>query len=173
MKNWLRNLAVLAVAVAIALPSLAFAQKTEKGEKKKKGDGAPTAVSQLKKQIGALDLNEEQKKKIHDIIAEYSPKLAEAQKAASETLTPEQRKARQEASAKAKADGLKGKAAQEAVAKAVNLTGDQKEKAEKAEAHLREIVGNLRKAVGGVLTEEQKTKAGLNAPAKGKKKADK
>lgn len=170
MKNWLRNLAVVAIVAAIAVPSLALAQKAEKGEKKKKGDGAPTAVAQLKKQLGALDLTEEQKKKLHDIMAEYSPKLAEAQKAASEALTPEQRKARQEAAAKAKSDGLKGKAAQEAVAKAINLTGDQKEKADKAEAHLRELVGEMRKAVSGVLTDEQKAKAGLNAPTKGGKK---
>lgn len=57
----------------------------------------------------------------------------------------------------------------------MNLSADDKAKLEAAEKELADGVAEFRKAVAGVLTDEQKTKAGFNTPAgkgkgKGKKK---
>jgi hypothetical protein len=88
-------------------------------------------------------------------------------------MTAEVRKAKKEAADKAKAEGKKGKEAKAAVDAAGNLGDDAKAKLEAAQKELATLAAGFQKAVGEVLTAEQKTKAGLDAPAKGKKKKDK
>ncbi|MFO0902101.1 MAG: Spy/CpxP family protein refolding chaperone [Pirellulales bacterium] len=167
MKTWIR---FVAVALVVALASTSLVAQEAKGKKKKGGDQTPQAIAQLQKKLDELGLSDEQKAKIKEIVAQHSPKVAEAQKKAGSVLSPEQRKVRQEAMAKAKSDGKKGKEAAEAVAAALNLSADDKAKLEAANKEAADAVAAMRKAVSDVLTDEQKAKAGLNAPVKGKKK---
>ena len=153
MKSLVQKLFLLSLAVAVALP-LAAQDK----EKKKKGDGGP--VAEVKKKISELDLKEDQKKKIDDIIANYSPKLADAAKAAGEAP----RKMR-EAKKKLQDEGKKGKELNAAVKDEAKLTAEEQTGYDKLEALTREF----RAAVAAELTDEQKEKGGFN---KGKKKKD-
>lgn len=168
MKLWTKL--TLAVTLVIAIAATGTAQAQEKG-KKKVGGGAPPAVAALKGQIDKLELKDDAKKKVDALMAEHEPKVAAAQKKVNDLLTADQKKARAEASAKAKSDGKKGKEAADAVNAAMGLTGDQKAKFDAAQAELQAAIGAMRKAVGESLSDEQKAKAGLNANPKAKKKA--
>ncbi len=99
-------------------------------------------------------------------IKELAKASAEKIKAAEEKvgLTPEQKKARTEAQAKAKADGKTGKEAKEAVDAAMKLTDEQKA----AQKEVDELRAGLRKEAMALLTAEQKAKAGIK---EGKKRA--
>ena len=154
MKSLVQKLLLLSLAVAIALPLAA----QDKEKKKNKGGGAPSAVADVKKKLADVDLKEDQKKKVDDIVAEYTPKLAEATKAAGEAP-----KKINEARKKAKEDGKKGKEAQAYVKDNAKLTAEEQTAYDKLES----LNSEFRSAVAAVLTDEQKEKAGLN---KGKKK---
>jgi Spy/CpxP family protein refolding chaperone len=153
MKSLVQKLMLLSLALAIALP-LAAQDK----EKKKKGGGEPGAIAQIKKALASVDLKEEQKKKIDDLVAQYMPKLREATKAAGDAP-----KKVADAKKKVKEEGKKGKEAAAAVKDAAKLTADEQSAMEKLES----VSQDFRTAVMAVLTDEQKEKAGLN---KGKKK---
>jgi colicin import membrane protein len=184
MKTLLKSVVLVALALAVAAPlSAGEGEKKAEGKKPaaKKADGAKKAaakkaagkkrapgaqaVNALLKRLSAAELSDEQVAKIKEIAAEYAPKLVEARQ--KQGLSKEQQAAMKEARAKAKADGLKGKAAAEAVAKAVNLSDDQKA----AQAAVRELSAALNKAALAVLTDEQRAKiAPKRAANKGAKK---
>jgi Spy/CpxP family protein refolding chaperone len=168
MKKFVRLAAALALAAVIALPVLA--QEKEKKARKNAKGGAPAAIAAVEKKLEGLDLTAEQKTKIKDLATEYAGKMTEPQKTVNSVMTNEVRKAKKDAADKAKAEGKKGKEAKAAVDAAGNLTADAKSKLEAAQKELATLAAGFQKAVGEVLTAEQKTKAGLDAPAKGKKK---
>ena len=151
MKSLVQKLLWLSLAVAVALPLVA-----QDKEKKKGRGGGP--VAELKKAISALDLKEDQKKKIEDVIANYSPKIAEAVKAAGDA--PQKMR---DARKKLQDEGKKGKELNAAVKDTAKLTAEEQAGYDKLEALTREF----RSAVAAELTDEQKEKANLN---KGKKK---
>ncbi|MFO0821007.1 MAG: hypothetical protein U1A77_23880 [Pirellulales bacterium] len=169
MKTLLRTLAVVALALLISVPAVA----QEKKKKGKGGNQTPQAVAAIQKQLEGLDLSDEQKGKIKEVVASYSGKLTEAQKKVGGLMTAEQRAKAKEATDKAKADGKKGKELRDAVEAAVGLSGDDKAKMQAAQKEVNDLAGEFRKAVAEVLTDEQKAKAGLNAPEKGKGKKKK
>ena len=169
MKTLFRTLAVVALALLITVPALA----QEKKKKGKGGNQTPPAVAAVEKQLASLELSEEQKGKVKEVVEKYTGKLAEAQKKVADLMTPEQRAKTKEATEKAKADGKKGKELRSAVEAAVGLSGDDKAKMQAAQKEVSDLAGEFRKAVGEVLTDEQKAKAGLNAPEKGKGKKKK
>ena len=153
MKSLVRKLGLLSLALIIALP-LAAQDK----EKKKKNGSEPEAVAKIKKALADVDLKEDQKKKVDDLVAQYTPKLNDAAKAAGEA--PRKMK---EANKKAKDDGKKGKELAAATKEGAKLTPEEQTAYDKLESLQQEF----RSAVMAVLTDEQKEKAGLN---KGKKK---
>ncbi|MCR9118235.1 MAG: Spy/CpxP family protein refolding chaperone [bacterium] len=153
MKHVVRSLVVLALAVAVASPIFAADKKKEEGKKKKPAASA-MVLKQAMNRFKKVELSDEQKAKIEKLAADWAPKVAEARKAAN--LKPEQMKARREAMAKAKADGLKGKEAAKAVAAALNLSDEQQATMKKAAGVMKEFNA----AVMGVLTDEQKAKLG-------------
>ena len=112
-----------------------------------------------------IELSDDQKQKVAELNKKFASKLADARKKIG--LTKEQRQARAEAFKKAKADGKKGKEIREAVNAAVDLTKDQKAAAEA----LRTLQVEIRAALMGVLTDEQK--AGLRKGGGRKKDARK
>lgn len=155
MKSFAKVLFAFLLVALVAGPVLG--QGAEK-KNKKKGQNTPPAVAQALKKVESLGLTDEQNTKLKSIASEFAPKFVAANKKLSDALTAEQKKAKQDAQAKAKADGLKGKPAAEAVATAVNLTDDQKKVDQEVKDELKKLSADLNTAVLGVLTPEQKEK---------------
>jgi Sec-independent protein translocase protein TatA len=155
MKSLVQKMLLLSVAVAIAIP---LAAQDKEKKRKKNGGGDPQAITKMKDALASIDLKEDQKKKIDEIVAEYTPKLKDAAKAAGEAP----RKVR-EAQKAAKDSGKKGKELQAAVKEGAKLTPEEQTAMDKLDS----LGQDFRRAVSAVLTDEQKEKAGLN---KGKKK---
>jgi len=159
MKNLLKSLVLVCLAVAIAMP---LAAQEDKKKKKKKGANNRSALTAFVKKVSdKVDLTDEQEAKIKKLQEEATPKLAEANK-----VIGKKRRELGAARKKAIADGKKGKEAQAAAEAAVGLTADEKA----ALAKTREIQTGFQKAVAGLLTDEQKAKAGLVRGKKKKKK---
>jgi len=155
MKSVVRTLFTLALAVLIASPLLAGEGKRKKA-KPKPQDPAAGILKSLEK----AELTPEQVTKIKELAQASAEKIKAAE--AKVGLTPEQKKARQEAQAKAKADGKTGKEVQAAVDAAMNLTEAQKA----AMKDVAELRAALRKEALALLTPEQKAKAGIKQPKK-------
>lgn len=139
--------------------------------KKKKGAGKKQTVrpvAAMEKQLAALDLSDDQKKKTDEILAKYNEKFAAVQ--GKNPLSKEQRQARKEAMDKAKAEGKKGPELKAAVDAAVILTAEQEEAQQKAQAATKELQASLKKDVSEVLTAEQAAKLSSKGKGKGKKK---
>lgn len=160
MKTIVKALMVLGM---IGMISLAFAQEKKGG----KGKGANPAAGVLKKVDSLTDLTAEQKEKIAKIKAEHEPKLAAAAKKVNDSLTPEQRRARQEAQKAGKDAGKKQKEIQAEAVAAMKLTADQKKAFDAAQKELDDANAAFRTALSGVLSDEQKAAVGLKG--KGKK----
>ena len=162
MKNLLKSLVLVCLAVAITLPLAA--QDAKKKKKKGAGKAQQSALARVDKQLSAkADLTDEQSAAIKKLQDEAQPKLAEANK-----VIGKKRRELAAARKKAAADGKKGKEAQEAAEAAVGLTADEKA----ALAKTREITQGFQKAVRALLTPEQLEKAGLKRGGKKKKKKD-
>jgi Spy/CpxP family protein refolding chaperone len=131
---------------------------------KKQAQNPPRQIVAVEKQLAELNLTDDQKKKVDDILASYKPKFADAQ-AKAPKLTKEQRQAQKEATEKAKADGKKGKELQAEVNAALNLTDEQKKEREAAASATKELQASLKKELAGVLTADQ-----AKVLSKGKKK---
>jgi hypothetical protein len=159
MKTFVKALMVLSL---VTLIGVAFGQDN-KGKRK----GGNPAAGLLKKVDELADLTAEQKEKIAAIKKEHEPKVAEAAKKLNDSLTPEQRRARQEAQKAAKDAGKKGKEAQAEALAAMKLTDEQKKAFDTTYKLMNDATTALRNALAGVLSDEQKATAGL---AKGKKK---
>jgi Spy/CpxP family protein refolding chaperone len=152
----------VALLIAFAFAALAATGSAQE-PKKKKAAAPPQAVNQMLKKTESLGLSEEQQKKIKEIAESYTPKFRELNQKLPALLTAEQKKARQEAQAKNKADGKKGKEAQAALEAAAPLTDEQKKVQAEVQASQKELNTKFRDEVLSVLTREQKEKF---APAK-------
>ena len=172
MYRSLKFVAALTLVAIVATTS--FGQDADKKKKKKKDAPQPQAISALMKKVEGLGVTEDQTAKLKKIGAEFGPKFAELNKKLASVLTDEQKQARKDAAAKAKADGKKGKEARDAVNAALALTADQQKVQTEVQASLKELSGKLNEAVMGVLTPEQKEKLApaKNPGKKGKKKAE-
>jgi Spy/CpxP family protein refolding chaperone len=163
MKSFLSKL-VIAGCVLSILTALVAVQDSVGQEKKKKQKADPTA--NIKKKLDSAELPADVLEKAKKIVEEHAPKIAEAQDKVNAILTPEQRQARQAAQKAAKDAGKKGKEAAAEVDAATKLTDEQKGKMEEAQKALTAAQADLNKALGEILTDEQKAKVGI----KGKKK---
>lgn len=157
MKSVVRTLLTLVLAVVIASPLMAG-----EGKRGKKPRKAPDPAAFLLKSLEKAELTPEQVTKIKELASACADKIKAAEEKVA--LTPEQKKARQEAQAKAKADGKTGKEAKQAVEEAMKMTDEQKA----AQKEVDELRANLRKEAMALLSAEQKAKAGIK---EGKKRA--
>lgn len=155
MKRLTTQLLVLLLMAVVAAP-LAAQQQNKKKQ--------PTLAQRTLKRFAKAELTEEQTAKIKELATATAPKLTAARKKAA--LTAEQRQAMSAARKKATDDGLKGKALREAVQAAGNLTDEQKV----GVAEQRALTLEFNKATIGLLSEEQRTKAGVKLPGSKKKK---
>jgi len=157
MKSVVRTLLTLALAVVIASPLLAG-----EGKRGRKAAKVAAPAAGILKSLEKAELTPEQVAKIKELAKAWADKIKAAEDKVA--LTPEQKKARQEAQAKAKADGKTGKEARQAVDEAMKMTDEQKA----AMKEVDELRAGLRKEATALLTAEQKAKAGIK---EGKKRA--
>jgi Spy/CpxP family protein refolding chaperone len=138
----------LSLAVVIAMPLLAADQEKKAKKVRKKPDPAAGILKKLEK----AELTEEQVAKIKTLAAATAEKTKEAR--AKAAFTDEQKAALK----KAREEGKKG----EELRKVVTLTEEQKAAVKEA----RNIQAAMMKEVMGLLTPEQKEKAGLRERGK-------
>ena len=159
---------ILAVALLMVCPVLA--------QEKKRGKRGPGAFDPVQMMLRGLTLTDEQKAKVEDVKKEFAPKLAEAAKKA-DVLTPDQKKARDEARAKAKEDGKSREEIRAAGDAAVTLTDEQKAKRAEARKGMGTLIEQERAKIMEFLTPEQKAEvekrmAEMKKRFEGKKKRD-
>jgi len=147
MRRLAQVVVVLAVMVAVALPTLAGEGK--KAEKKKP---VPQQF-QIPKEI---TLTAEQRKQLDELIATYGPKLEAFQKQRDEVLSEEQRKSASEARKAGQTAGKTGKELQQAVDEAMKLTPEQKTKLDVIRKESAPLGKEIRLKVQEVLTPEQR-----------------
>jgi hypothetical protein len=112
-------------------------------------------------------LTDDQKTKLDALKKDCEQKFKNAY-AKLDVLTPEQKKAGEEARKTAKEAGKKGKELNKAVADAVKITEAQKEKAKEARASMKALQGEFHGKVFDLLTDKQKQQ--IKDAAKAKKR---
>jgi len=155
----------LALAILIAGPALGAAKK----KPEKKPPPCP-AAQRVEKMLAGLTLTDEQKSELDKVKNEFGPKLVEALKK-TDVLTPEQKKARDEAFKAAKAAGKTGKELKEAAEAAVKLSDEQKARLKEARAAVTDLQKELDKRVMSLLTADQKEQLKKKAQEARKKPA--
>ena len=152
---------ILVLVMAMAGPVLA------KGGRGKGADKAANhEIGKVLRFLKNVTLTTEQQTKVDSLKSEYRPKVSDGLKKVNGVLTPQQKQDQRAAQKKAKADGLKGKAANAAVNAAVNLTTDQKQQLSQAKKDLKAVEKELRQKARDLLTPEQNA----SLPTKGKRK---
>ena len=137
--------------ISACLLTVAFVAPAVAADKKKK---APIAVKVPK----GIELTADQKTKLDALNKEFGPKLAECRKKAASIITADQKKARAEATKKAKADGKKGKELRAAANTAVAITADQKAQQTECKKAMGALNKEVRTQFAALLTDEQKAK---------------
>jgi hypothetical protein len=140
------------IAAIVASPSFAAG---------KKNNAQRDATAGLQKKLQKADLPTDVRDKANKVLAEYGPKLREAQTASEAVLTAEQKAARATAQKAAKDSGKKRKEAAADVAAALKLTDEQKTKYAAAEKDLHSAQTALTTALRGVLNADQQAAVGL------------
>lgn len=159
-----RTMLTFILVMAVAGPVLAKGGRA-KGDNKAANREIANVLRFLKK----VTLTAEQQTKVESLKSEYKPKVSDGLKKVDDALTPQQKQDKQAAKKKAKADGLKGKAAKAAVDAAVNLTADQKTQLSQAQSDLKATEKELRQKAIALLTPEQIALLPTKAKGKGKK----
>lgn len=137
--------------ISACLLTVAFVAPAVAADKKKK---APIAVKVPK----GIELTADQKTKLDALNKEFGPKLAECRKKAASIITADQKKARAEATKKAKSDGKKGKELRAAANTAVAITADQKAQQTECKKAMGALNKEVRTQFAALLTDEQKAK---------------
>ncbi len=145
MKKTITILTACFLAVAFVAPAVAADKKKKK---------APTAVKVPK----GIELTADQKTKVDDLNKEFGPKLSECRKKAASIITADQKKARAEATKKAKADGKKGKELRAAANAAFAITAGQKKQQVEVGKAMKALNKEIRTKFAALLTDEQKAK---------------
>ncbi len=145
MKKTITILTACFLAVAFVAPAVAADKKKKK---------APTAVKVPK----GIELTADQKTKVDDLNKEFGPKLSECRKKAASIITADQKKARAEATKKAKADGKKGKELRAAANAAFAITAGQKAQQVEVGKAMKALNKEIRTKFAALLTDEQKAK---------------
>ncbi len=161
MKTMIGSGLILTLVLSLAVP--AQAQK-----KKNKGNAEPAAIGQLNKSLEKVELTDEQKASIKEILAKHKGPLAELQKAKTALIGPEATKQMNEARKAATAEGKKGKELQAAVQEAAGLSEDVAKELDELQKKLTAAAGKLKTDVLAVLTDEQKEASGITVRTGGK-----
>ena len=152
MRSLMRVLFVWGLMLSVVAMAGAADEAKGKGKKKVAALGGQQ-VFQLPTEI---TLTEDQTVKLEAIKKEHSAKLAELAKKLEEGITDDQKKARREATAKAKEEGKKGKELQAAVDAALNLTDEQKQKRAEIQPEMTKLQASIKEQIHAMLTDDQK-----------------
>ena len=153
MRSLVRAMFVWGLMLSVVAMAGAADEAKGKGKKKEAAAGGQQ-VFQLPKEI---TLTDDQTAKREALKKEHSPKLAELAKKLDEGITDDQKKARREAMAKAKADGKKGKEAQADIEAALNLTDEQKKKRAETQPEMAKLQASIKEQIHALLTDDQKS----------------
>jgi len=143
----------LALALFGVLALVVGSARAEKKAEKKAAAKPSDAAFNFPKQV---QLTDEQKTKLEEVKKEYAPKLDAVDAKIGVVITPERKKARDEAMAKAKADGKKGKELQEAGLAALNLPAEDQAKLKEAMAERAKVMKEVNEKKMSLLTDDQK-----------------
>ena len=166
---------LFSLMLAFVVTASCMAQDADKKKGKKGADRAlKNTTAQMMKTFAKANLTEEQQAKAKAVIEKHISGLMEARKAQDSLLTDDQKKARTEAVAKAKADGAKGPKLNAVGTKAMGLSKEEAKKYNDAKKKVAAASAKIKSAIMELLTDEQKAampkrKAGGK---KGKKKKD-
>jgi hypothetical protein len=145
---------VKAFATFALLPTFAAAQSSTAGAE----ESPPKPASRLFTFPKRVHLTFEQELELRALQEEYTPKLAEVQKAIDAIMTAERKAARAEARRKAIAEGKTDAEVTKAGRAAVPLSREEKRKYNDALAAKEKLLGEVRRKRLGLLTEEQKAR---------------
>ena len=145
MKKIITILTACVLTVSFATPAVAADKKKKK-------------VPKVVRVPNTIELTADQKTKVEALNKEFGPKLVECRKKQASIITADQKKARAEATKKAKADGKKGKELRAAVNAAVAITADQKTQQAECKKAMGALNKEIRTQFAALLTDEQKAK---------------
>jgi hypothetical protein len=151
-----RFAAASVLLLTLALITSGLAQ--EEGEAERPRPRRPGAGEQYRQYFGlpGVTFSEEQQKKVNELRAKYTPKLADLQRRNGEVETPEQRQARRQAMEAAREAGKPGREQQAAAEAAVQLTDEQRRKRAELQREQRTLLAEIRGDLQALLTAEQK-----------------
>ncbi len=161
-----RTAFALGLLMIVASPAFAAVGAKKPGQSK-------TTVAYYKtidQTLKPVTLTDDEKTKLDALKKEYEQKFEDAY-AKKDVLTPEQKKAGDEARAAAKADGKKGKELTQAVADAEKITDEQKQKIKDANVSLTSLRGEFKGKVLDLLTDAQKKEIDAAKPKRASKAA--
>jgi hypothetical protein len=154
----------IVVGVALVAISLSSQLVAQEGKKKQAKRGQQIqSITQLKNSLGKIDLSEEQKKKVEEIIAKHKEGLVAISKKRREIVNAEVNKKMAEARKAGQAEGKKGKELNTAVLAASGLSEEDQQKIAAINQEAQKAAQAMKQEVAKVLTEEQRAKAGLQA----------
>lgn len=143
MKGWMAALCVFGALVAA--PAFGADEKPAKGAR---AGGVPF--------LKDIELTDDQKKQVAEVVKEFAPKIKEAREKADALVTPEARKAAEEKVAAAKGEGKKGKELNAIRLEALNLAPEKQKEHADAMAAMATITKERDAKIVTLLTDEQK-----------------
>jgi Spy/CpxP family protein refolding chaperone len=148
---------MLALAVSLWMAGNLFAADQKKGHEGREGrNPGRSMLEQWEGRLKAVNLTDDQKTKWEAIKKEYAPKIKDIAEKREKLLTPEQKKAREEAMKAVRTAGKKRDEARKEVEAAVKLTDEQKAKMAEVRKTSESLGKDLREKVQALLTPEQK-----------------
>lgn len=148
--NWTVVVALLLAATQV---KAAEAPKTE-STKRRIADGTSDRSFAIPKEI---TLTTEQQAALEAIKKEHAAKVLELSKKLANVLTEQQKSARRDATAKAKADGKMGKDRTILIDDAVKLTDEQKQLLAEIKPELAKLRRSIREQIHALMTDDQKS----------------
>jgi len=158
---------VLALVATLLIANTAGAAG---GKKKANKDTGIPYYQTVDKYLKPVTLTDDQKSKLDALKKDYESKFKDIY-AKQDVLTPEQKKAGEEARKAAKVEGKKGKELSAAYDAAAKETDDQKSQKKEAEKQLHALEKEMHGKVLDLLTDEQKALVKTTKPKKGDKPA--
>ena len=144
-----------ACAVLTLVGAVLIANSAAAAEKNEKKNVAIRYFQTVDQYLKPVTLTEDQKSKLAALKKDYEPKFKEVY-AKQNVLTPEQKKAGDDAKKAAQAEGKKGKELNAAFDAAAKATDDQKAKKKEADKQLRDLEKEMHGKIVDLLTPAQK-----------------
>ena len=171
----MRRVSVAMAGLMLALLVLSPVMAADKAKKEKKAKPARMpGVAAASAALRGVTLTEEQKEKVKEIGTSFNEKLVAIQAKMNDGISPEAKKQRAEALAKAKAEGKTGKELREAVKGIGEPSKEQKAAMKEVMEERKAVAKEMKDALLAILTDDQRAQVQAKAaPKKEKKNKDK